>query len=200
MSQLAWLAINFAIPLQYQHSASEHSSLARNNNNCKASQPGKSFCTNLVMGNRGSSRNSEEITTRAGDKTRMKKIDKDIRKTFFFDKDLVAWKLSNWRKTSSRSAGEKWLGNGGNPGAVVQGDRRRGRCSHSSGALTPHSQVLSLLRSLSSWRPAWGWPSPSRWPSPSPSPSFPSPHFLRQCWRPNTCRWLNCFLFVTSAF
>ena len=41
------------------------------------------------MGNRGSSRNSEEITTRAGDKTRMKKIDKDIRKTFFFDKDLV---------------------------------------------------------------------------------------------------------------
>ena len=41
------------------------------------------------MGNRGS-RNSEEITTRAGDKTRMKKIDKDIRKTFFFDKDLVA--------------------------------------------------------------------------------------------------------------
>ena len=44
------------------------------------------------MGNR-ESRNSEEITTRAGDKTRMKKIDKDIRKTFFFDKDLVAaWK------------------------------------------------------------------------------------------------------------
>ena len=34
MSQLAWLAINFATPLQYQHSAGEHSSLARNNNNC----------------------------------------------------------------------------------------------------------------------------------------------------------------------
>ena len=88
MSQLAcWLAINFATPLQYQHSASEYSSLARNNNNCKKSQLGKSFC--IVMGNR-ESRNSEEITTRAGDKTRMKKIDKDIRKTFFFDKDLVA--------------------------------------------------------------------------------------------------------------
>ena len=96
MSQLAWLAINFATPLQYQQSASEHSSLTRNNNNCKTSQLGKSFCTNLiVMGNRGS-RSSEEITTRAGDKTRMKKIDKDIRKTFFFDKDLVAaCKLSN---------------------------------------------------------------------------------------------------------
>ena len=89
MSQLGWLAINFATPLQYQHSASEYSSLARNNNNCKKSQLGKSFCTDVVMGNRGSSRNSEEITTRAGDKTRMKKIDKDIRKTFFFDKDLV---------------------------------------------------------------------------------------------------------------
>ena len=90
MSQLAcWLAINFATPLQYQHSASEYSSLARNNNNCKTSQPGKSFCINIVMGNR-ESRSSEEITTRAGDKTRMKKIDKDIRKTFFFDKDLVA--------------------------------------------------------------------------------------------------------------
>ena len=89
MSQLAWLAINFATPLQYQLSASEHSSLTRNNNNCKTSQLGESFCTNLVMGNR-ESRNSEEITTRAGDKTRIKKIDKDIRKTFFFDKDLVA--------------------------------------------------------------------------------------------------------------
>ena len=138
MVSLAWLAINFATSLQYQLSASVHSSLARNNNNnCKTSQLGKSLCINVVMGNRGSSRNSEEITTRAGDKTRMKKIDKDIRKTFFFDKDLVAWNLlSNWRKTSSRSAGEKRLGNGGNPGAVVQGDRRRGRSSHSSGR--PH--------------------------------------------------------------
>ena len=34
-----------------------------------------------------------EINTRAGDKKRMKKIDKDIRKTFFFDKDMVASKI-----------------------------------------------------------------------------------------------------------
>ena len=31
-----------------------------------------------------------EINTRAGDKRRMKKLDKDIRKTFLFDKDMVA--------------------------------------------------------------------------------------------------------------
>ena len=40
-----------------------------------------------------------EINTRAGDKKRMKKIDKDIRKTFFFDKDMVASKIDfdlNW--------------------------------------------------------------------------------------------------------
>lgn len=34
-----------------------------------------------------------EINTRAGDKKRMKKLDKEIRKTLFFDKDLVGGRL-----------------------------------------------------------------------------------------------------------
>ena len=49
------------------------------------------------MGNIQSMRNSvdkeTEINTRAGDKKRMKKMDKEIRKTFFFDKDLVGGRL-----------------------------------------------------------------------------------------------------------
>ena len=49
-----------------------------------------------VMGgiqSRNSLDKEAEINTRAGDKKRMKKIDKDIRKTFFFDKDMVASKI-----------------------------------------------------------------------------------------------------------
>merc|ERR1711971_1134681 len=45
-----------------------------------------------VMGgiqSRSSLDKEAEINTRAGDKKRMKKIDKDIRKTFFFDKDMM---------------------------------------------------------------------------------------------------------------
>ena len=45
------------------------------------------------MGNiqsRSSMDKEAEISTRAGDKKRMKKLDKELRKTFFFDKDMVA--------------------------------------------------------------------------------------------------------------
>ena len=49
------------------------------------------------MGNIQSMRNSvdkeTEINTRAGDKKRMEKMDKEIRKTFFFDKDMVGSRL-----------------------------------------------------------------------------------------------------------
>lgn len=48
------------------------------------------------MGNiqsRNSMDKEAEINTRAGDKKRMKKLDKEIRKTLFFDKDLVGGRL-----------------------------------------------------------------------------------------------------------
>ena len=44
------------------------------------------------MQSRNSLDKEAEINTRAGDKKRMKKLDKDIRKTFFFAKDMVGSK------------------------------------------------------------------------------------------------------------
>ena len=65
-----------------------------------------------------------EINTRAGDKKRMKKLDKDIRKTFFA-KDMVAWKINLKRcKAICSSLGEKWFWDGRDHGAAFQGDWR----------------------------------------------------------------------------
>ena len=45
------------------------------------------------MQSRNSMDKEAEINTRDGDKKRMKKLDKEIRKTLFFDKDLVGGRL-----------------------------------------------------------------------------------------------------------
>ena len=51
------------------------------------------FCDMGNMQSRNSMDKEAEINTRAGDKKRMKKLDKEIRKTLFFDKDLVGGRL-----------------------------------------------------------------------------------------------------------
>merc|ERR1712037_14938 len=51
--------------------------------NCESSQDKDNIQS------RNSMDKEAEINTRAGDKKRMKKLDKEIRKTLFFDKDLV---------------------------------------------------------------------------------------------------------------